>query len=73
MERKWWSEHPEPLAARVPRTATVERQDPVRMGFRPELPARASPLQGTVHHSRSMSRAFYCMGIQVSRSWYRGV
>src|SRR5271157_1055734 len=25
-------------------------------GFRPESPARASPLQGTVHHSRSMSR-----------------
>src|SRR5271157_6181390 len=30
-------------------------------GFRPESPARALPLQGTVHHSRSMSRALSCM------------
>src|SRR5271157_2892376 len=30
-------------------------------GFRPESPARALPLQGTVHHSRSMSRPLGCM------------
>jgi hypothetical protein len=34
MERKWWSDHRNPLAARVPETAAVERQDPVRGGLR---------------------------------------
>ena len=35
MERKWWSDHRNPLAVRVPETAAVERQNPVRGGFPP--------------------------------------